>query len=460
MNDTLDSPLVDTTPQIKPAQAKRKVVYWFLLVLVVGLALRVVLFTTYPPVVYSDTHNYRRASLAALNGFVDYDGTRMPGYPLYLGWIGSDQNVYLSQLLAGLATTIIFFWLGWKTSGNPAFGALVGLAHTLNMGQLLFEPNLITETLTTFLLAGMLAAIYQALRPLGNQRRWGWWLAAGVLGTLAGLVRPLYLALPFWAALFLALRKPSGGWQLNWRPLILTSLPALLATGIWVAFIYSRFAIFSVTVMNGYHMMQHTGNFFEYVSDENAALRDTYLKYRNATIASHGTQANTIWEAIPEMEQVSGLGFTDLSRKLQEISLDLILKHPDLYLKNVIEGWWLFWRAPFYWQPEVISTDWQRSGLSAVETIQRLGLFGLNLGFLLLSVLALFWKNLRQRMNLTTFMSFIALTLWIISILQSLSEHGDNPRFLVPTQTWVVLWMLWMLRQFWLGWRSRKEKMV
>jgi len=29
------------------------------------------------------------------------------------------------------------------------------------------------------------------------------------------------------------------------------------------------------------------------------------------------------------------------------------------------------------------------------------------------------------------------------SILQTLLDHGDNPRFLVPLQSLVVLWVLW-----------------
>ncbi len=79
-------------------------------------------------------------------------------------------------------------------------------------------------------------------------------------------------------------------------------------------------------------------------------LRDTYLKYRAAQIASTGSQTNAIWEAIPEMQKVSGLSFYALSRHLADLSVQLILAHPDLYLQRVARGWWLFWRAPVYWQ--------------------------------------------------------------------------------------------------------------
>jgi len=53
--------------------------------------------------------------------------------------------------------------------------------------------------------------------------------------------------------------------------------------------------------MTGYHLIQHTGVFFEYVPDKYASLRDTYLRFRDARIAEYGTQTNAIWDAISEM---------------------------------------------------------------------------------------------------------------------------------------------------------------
>jgi len=50
------------------------------------------------------------------------------------------------------------------------------------------------------------------------------------------------------------------------------------------------------------------------------------------------------------MMKVSGLTFYDLSILLEKISFDLIIHHPDLYMRTVIQGWWLFWYAPVYWK--------------------------------------------------------------------------------------------------------------
>jgi phosphotransferase system glucose/maltose/N-acetylglucosamine-specific IIC component len=42
----------------------------------------------------------------------------------------------------------------------------------------------------------------------------------------------------------------------------------------------------------------------------------------------------------------------------------------------------------------------------------------------------------------------LAGTIWIASILQTLLDHGDNPRFLVPLQSLVVLWVLGFVVEF------------
>jgi hypothetical protein len=126
---------------------------WLLAVAAVAVVERLAMLAFYPAVAYDDTPSYRRLAEAILNGWVGYDGTRTPGYPFLLAWVGPDQRVYLLQLLMGLAVTLVFFWVGWQLSGKPGFGAAAALAHTLNLGQLFFEANLLTETLPTLRLA-------------------------------------------------------------------------------------------------------------------------------------------------------------------------------------------------------------------------------------------------------------------------------------------------------------------
>lgn len=417
---------------------------WLAVIAAVALVERLLMLAFYPPVAYDDTPSYRRLAEAVLNGWIGYDGTRTPGYPIFLAWTGPDQRVYLLQLLMGFAVTLIFFWVGWQLSGRPQFGAAAALAHTLNLGQLFFEANLLTETLTTFWLALAALAVFEALR----RRKWprlAWALAAGLFGGLAGLTRPLFFFVPFWVAIFLPVAFWREGWRARLAALTAPLLPGVLIAGLWIGYIYTTYHVMSVTVMTGYHLVQHTGYFFEYVPDADAALRDTYLRYREERVAKYGTQGNTIWGAIPELEKVTGLNFYDLSRKLASVSMELIREHPGLYARTVVRGWFLYWRAPFYWNEGAISPPGLRALVTGLSTGQRGVLVLVNVTFVGASLLVILWKRARRAARMNAFLWFTGGLVWLSSIAQTLPDHGDNPRFLIPLQSWVVFCVLWLI---------------
>jgi hypothetical protein len=297
------------------------------------------------------------------------------------------------------------------------------------------------------------------------------WLAAGVglTSALAVLTRPLFIYLPFWLLIFIiwhAAKMPSNlqsarlaifSTRRVWISVIALLIPAALILGSWINFIHARFHMWSLSTMTGYHMIQHTGNFFEYLPDEYAALRDTYLNYRQAHIAEYGTQTNTIWEAIPEMQKVSGLTFYDLSRTLSRLSVRLIIEHPGLFLHNVLKGWWLFWRAPFYWQAVAFRLPALANLVSPLVLVERGLLVIANLFFVATSLPVIFIKRLMPPdFGPRLFIICLVGTIWIGSVVQSLLDHGDNPRFLVPMQSLVVLWVLWFAYQAWLVFKKKR----
>jgi 4-amino-4-deoxy-L-arabinose transferase-like glycosyltransferase len=445
----------------------------FILIVLAAFCVRGWLWLSYGPASYSDTHSYRRLANAIHNPeWKGYDGTRTPGYPLWMALLGRDKNVYLGQLALGLATTLLLFYLGWQVSGRAWFGGVVALAHTFNLGQVFFEADLLTETPTTFWITLTLAG---TAFWLYHPRRRSVWLACGLgfATTAAALTRPLFIFLPFWILLFLVIEERRLHLNfLTLRRAIAYMLPVVILFGVWVNFIHSRFHDWALTTMTGFHLVQHTGSYFEYVPDKYAGLRDTYIKYRDAQIAQHGTQANAIWDAIPEMTKVSGMTFFDLNRTLQRISVQLILKHPDLYLKASLVGWWMFWRPPFYWQPEAFRWQGMAAAIRPAVWLERLALFGANLVFILLSLaaagLALWPKTAMQQQSaisrlrstisgMPAFFWCLAGAIWISSILQTLLDHGDNPRFLVPLQSLVVMWVLWLAVRAFKSWRELSE---
>ncbi len=448
---------------------------WLATTLAAAILARLGLLLGYQPVPYGDSPSYRRLSLSVLNGFERYDGTRTPGYPAFLALVGPDERVWLVQMGMGILITLLLFYIGWRLSGRAWFGGLAALAHTFNLGQLFFEANLLTETLTTFYIALALAGMLIYLRKSPMPRFGGAWLAFGIglCTSLALITRPLFIYLPFFTLLFILLANLKPG---TWKPLNLQTLllhllafllPVALIVGGWISFIHSRYGDWSLTTMTGYHLVQHTGGFFEYVPDEYAALRDTYIRYRDAHIAEYGTQTNTIWEAIPELSEVSGLNFYDLSSTLARISVRLILEHPGLYLRNVLEGWWFFWFAPFYWSPEALRWAGLAAPIQAIIWVERILLAGFNLLFIvtspvwMLNALRQAIKNRHSSIpidDITRFLWCLTGIIWLASIVQTLLDHGDNPRFLVPLQSFVVLWGVWILARLFEVYKTKYAK--
>ena len=449
-------------------------------VIFVAAGIRVGMWFLYGPVNYSDSASYRRLAGQILEGWVTYDGSRVPGYPAFLALFGSDQRVYFVQLVLGFLITLGYFYLGWRITDQPWFGVAAAMVHQLNLGQLFFEANLLTETLATFfVMASLIGLIHGIYLPTGRK----WWLAflSGTAAGLAILTRPLFVILPPWLFFWILLGwqdtcwQPPGSHKLpdlikswwdfirssirrQWRYAVVITIPVIGLVGLWVGFIRVHYHDWALSTMTGYHLIQHTGAYFEYVPDEYAAIRDTYLQYRQERIAEFGTQTNTIWSAIPEMEQASGLNFYDLSRTLSKISIQLIRDHPILFLLGVADGWWLFWRAPVYWSAQGIHLSGLNippivNSINNLVLIQRISLFGMNL-FFIISPVVLFIErrihgNSGKRMDPKAAISWIILlgTVWLTSIIQSFLDHGDNPRFLIPLQSVITIWLIWWIWQ-------------
>jgi hypothetical protein len=229
-----------------------------------------------------------------------------------------------------------------------------------------------------------------------------------------------------------------------WGLALAIIIPAVIINAIWVNYLHTQFGVWSMSSVDGYHLVQHTGKFFEYVSDEHAAIRDTFLKYRAIQIAETGKASNTIWLAIPELRQVSGLGFYKLSHKLQEISTQLIREHPLLYLGSVFEAWAWFWSAPFYWREGAfgILGEW-------LVQLQRILLWGANAAFIA-GTFGLLIPQVRKILSMPLPVWMLLSIVWVNSVLQAIVQASENPRYSISTQTLVVLvvgWWVWQLFQ-------------
>jgi hypothetical protein len=413
---------------------------WFIGLLFLGLFVRVLLWLTYEPISYGDTGSYLRLGASILGtGERGFDGTRVPGYPIFMALFGLDPNlIWLGQMALGLVISGLLFYLGWQITGRAWVGFLLGSLYNSILGQLLFEANLLTETLTTFFIILSLVLFLGFIRSssLGLQLI----LASGlgIAASLVGMVRPLFFPLTLLLLPFLWFGNHDGLKQ-RFSLIAAYALFPLIIQGGWLLYMRSHWGVLSPTTMAGFSMVQHTGGYFEYLPDEYAAIRDTYIEYRDAQMAERGVQTNAIWEAIPAISEASGIGFYNLSKEMNRLSWMLIREHPDLYLQNVGRGWINFWKAPVYWQPEAMQPVFISSTFQVLVWVGR-GLSVLaNIIFILLGIGILFSRKLRSSTKMDEVMWASLAMVWLISIIQTLLDHGDNPRFLVPMQMVVLL---------------------
>ena len=422
---------------------------WGAALAVFGFLERAWLWLVYQPIPYADTNSYMRlARVVSRLTLEGYDGTRVPGYPITLALVGMDpERAWLAQMTFGWVISMLLFWVTWRTSGSAVLGVIVGCLYDLIPGQLLFEANLLTETSTTFWIVLSLALLVALGRVRKLTAGIGLALVLGLVASIPGMFRPLFFPLTIWLLPFIW-SMGGGGWRQRLIRIVAYSIGPLLIQGGWLLFIHNSFNMISPTTMGGFSLVQHTGEYFEYLPDEVASIRDTYLYYRDLHVAERGVQTNAIWDAIPAMSEATGLSFYGLSRELSRLSLQLIREHPGLYLRNVWEGWIGFWKAPVYWQPSVLSSSAARALINGLTLAGRIFSIAANALFIFLSVLAVVSSRGRTKMRIDRYAVVAAGLIWWTSVVQTLVDHGDNPRFLVPLQM-VVIYGVMRAAWFW-----------
>jgi hypothetical protein len=424
---------------------------WLGAAILLGVIVRILIWFVYEPIQYSDSGAYFRLAEAlqdfSLSG---YDGSRVPGYSLFIALLGlKTHRIWIAQMVLGVSAGALLFWITWRSTKNPAVGFAVAAIQSIFPASIFFEANLLTESLTLFLI---LLALALFLGYQQSQNSFHKLLLAGLLGFFAavvGLVRPIFFPLTLWVFPFVWFVGGPGSSQ-RMKAMILYSIFPLILQGGWLYYMQTHYHVLSPTAIGGYSMVQHAGEFFEELPDESATIRDVYIHFRDEQIAERGSQNNAIWQAVPTLMEATGMSFYELSRHLNDLSWMLIRNHPLGYAANVAEGWLWFWKAPVYWRADVLSSKvylsiiriWVLAGRGLAVTA--------NAAFILISGVIVFSRKVRDWVKIDPMLLLAAGLIWWTSILQSIFEHGDNPRFLVPLQMvviYLVVRIFYSLRQ-------------
>lgn len=441
-----------------PTSGRRQILFAILSLTISSLP-RIWAFFNYPLAMGNDSATYIHLSNSLRNnlGFAKYNYTRTPGYPAFLILTGDQQVTYLAQLILGLLTTLLIFLLVWRLTHNDLLALGVSLAHSLNLGQLFFEASLLSEASSTFLFFLTLTFALNVLERIkANQPDDIRWLVvnAGLFGLTSlvmAAIRPLFLPVPFLFTLFILLYLGFSRLKLSLTLSLLIVLPITIATLFWSGTIYTRFHIIGLDAIGGFHIVNHVSSFFERAPAEAKQITDIFLQHRAVRLEQTGSAVNTIWDAIPELMEATKLNYYALSREMGDIASVLIRQNPKEYWANIALGWVWFWKVGVFWLPETIENQTTRAVLGVIMQAERLALIAIN-GIFLLLPLAVVNKTTRKWISQDLFLLFSMAILWLTSILQTFAEHGDNPRFLAPAQSLVVLIVVVLLYR----WSRRK----
>jgi hypothetical protein len=226
----------------RAATVARRVPIALAVLLVAGIALRMVVWIAYSPAVlgWADSTVYL---LMAREGLF-IDAVRPAGYSMFLQgihWVWADVDLLiLLQHLMGLGTALIVYATVMRLTG-PVWAAAAGAAAVLlSIDQVALEHALMSETLFTLLFAAVLYAAVRALddpRPLVGvlTTQHAWLATAGTLLGLGAWVRAVGAGLIPVLALWVALAVPGRWWERIGR--------GALAGGTAVAILFVYFAL-------------------------------------------------------------------------------------------------------------------------------------------------------------------------------------------------------------------------
>lgn len=407
---------------------------WVLAVALLCLIPRVGLWLAYEPLVAPDSGSY--TDLAHRIGtwdFQGFNGARTPGYPLLLLLAGQNARLaWLLQSLLGIATALLLLALTLRQTRSRTAAIVAAVACGLSLNLIFAEATILTEPLATFLL--VLAVFLCTRASVDPDVSVVSYIAVGAVLAFAGLTRPLLLvALPPGLLFLRPWSRP--------RPLRLTLgffLPVVMLIGSWCSVVWKTTGTFTLTTLLGYNLTQQSGAFFELLPDEDAQLRDIYLRYRTARIESTGSRSQTIWAAKAEMMSATGLDPVQLSNELTRLSFALFAAHPRLYLKGVRQSWLKFWDPIIMWDLDRFHHPQLRPLVQRMWEAQAKVSRTLKKALLPALIVYLACAMTRRSRRISEAPLLALAIIGSASLVQALIEFGENPRYAIPFQPLII----------------------
>jgi hypothetical protein len=380
-----------------------------------------------------DSQNYIELGKLLSEFNLDHKGQRTPGFPLLIALANNNlQIVAFFQSILGIISTYLIFDLTRLITKQNSLSLLVAFIATSFLHVLYFEVAIMTETLTLFTLLIIFWLIKKHHILSSNSKSFKI-LIISFLCAFLYLVRPMFIYIPILLSCFYLVKN----WKVNpintlLKSIIFITLP-LISLYSWSALNKKNIGVFGSTYYLGINLSQNATSFFDKAPDDEALIRDIFVKHRDSIIAHNPNKLPmSVWAAYDELLEKTKLSPPELSNKLGEISKKLFINHPLDYFKQVGISWEDFWFDYLVWKPKQITNKHVKNIFMGTWLfIQQYILIFINLLFLWFSVKKII-SFLKNNLKTFDFDLLIVATVLLGSLAQAIVTYGSNGRFSFP----------------------------
>jgi hypothetical protein len=296
----------------------------------------------------SDSPGYLAVAQDLSDLKIDQLHGRAPGYPLLIALTGSSQSPGRALFLVSLVLHFASIWFlasALHHSGLPEtclsiFGLILLLPPYVEPAGYVLSENLAELMLVT----GVVSLIFWY-----PSKKMMWIVISAVTFGYAGLTRPTYQVVGLALAGYIFIGCSLFRWfSVRWKDAIFASIGlifgSVLIVGGYALHNYKKFGYFDVTIPKlGLTLSTKTWRFIERLPDEHAALKAVLIEHRNAQLLGSNEASMSIWAAVPELQKVTGLDYSQLSTHMLHLNLQLIQEAPLLYLQEVVYAFGTYW---------------------------------------------------------------------------------------------------------------------
>jgi hypothetical protein len=419
---------------------------WLVVLLAVSAIPRVVFRIVGGLLWYPDSQSYQAMTKMFLQGDLSqYDAVRTPGYPAFMCLFGDNLAVvWTAQLLLGLVTTALLFWMALKLTHSLAVALASGAIYGLSIMQLHYESSLLSESLSALLVVASMSLAVSLTLESGRHDRVKQ-LGLGLLSAAAAATRPALALVPLVALLSVLTLRGS-----RIKAALLVLLPSIVVMVGWSAFNYATVGSFTPTSITGVALYTHARPM---VGDAPPEYADITAVVRDLTASTGGSPSE--WQVADELVRRSGRSISDVSHEMLTLSVRLFLDHPGLYARRVaLASAWFFkgtGRGDFHWSDPsgVISPVWTATKL----------VFSIGLGMVFCLGLLVVPFHLRTAVRSPRGRAWLCLAAVIVlsCVFQALSQFGANSRYGMPFQPlWGVCGLVFLYEAV-RAWRPRVQ---